>query len=65
MYQYNEDPNQHAMTFIEEMVNAIHNHRSAGQQSKLQMAKVFIDNFYNWSYRESEWLQLFNKLTRE
>ena len=65
MYQYNEDPNQHAHAFIEEMVNAIHNHRNEGQQSKLQMAKVFIDNFYNWGYRESEWLQLFNKLLRE
>ena len=65
MYQYHEDPNAHAHTFIEAMVNAIHSHRSAGQQSKLEMAKVYIDNFYNWSYRESEWLQLFSKLLRE
>ena len=65
MYQYHEDPNAHAHDFIEAMVNAIHSHRSAGQQSKLEMAKVYIDNFYNWSYRESEWLQLFSKLLRE
>lgn len=65
MYQYHEDPNAHAQEFIESMVNAIHNHRSAGQQRKLEMAKVYIDDFYNWSYRESEWLHLFSKLLRE
>ena len=65
MYQYNESPQEHANIFISELAASINNHRHENQQNKMAFAKNYVDNFYNWEYRESEWISLFNKLLRE
>jgi glycosyltransferase involved in cell wall biosynthesis len=63
MYQYSEDMNFHANVFVNQLHQAILNHREGNHQKKLLFAKNYIDNFYNWDVRAAEWTGLLRALS--
>lgn len=62
MYQFHEDMNTHANIFVNHLNQAINDHREVNQQKKLAIAKNYVDNFYNWDVRASEWTGLLRAL---
>lgn len=63
MYQYAEDMNLHANVFVNQLNQAIINRREESVQTKLNIQKNYIDNFYNWELRAREWTSLLEMLT--
>lgn len=62
MYQYIEDPQQHAAAFYQAMVFAIENVRSKDMASRLMAQKSYADTFYNWQIRATQWNALLSSL---
>ena len=55
MYQYMEDPQQHAATFYQAMKFAIENVCTNDMVGRLQAQKSYADSFYNWQVRKTQW----------
>lgn len=61
-YQFHEDINQHANIFAQVLMNIIQMYKSDKQKThaRLQLQKVWTDNFYGWDMRVKEWEGLIN-----
>lgn len=55
MYQFNEDPNGHAVSLLHNLKFVIENVRSEEMQSMAQSQKGYVDTFYNWNNRKTQW----------
>ncbi len=55
MYQWNEDMNIHANRFAHLLDAVIANYRDADHYHKLDIQKMYIDNYYSWDNRIVEW----------
>lgn len=55
MYQFHEDPNQHAMIFYYELDALIENYSGNFIQSRNATIKTYADVFYNWDSRAMQW----------
>jgi UDP-glucose:(glucosyl)LPS alpha-1,2-glucosyltransferase len=55
MYQYNEDPNQHASQLYFHLEHAIENFWTEPFQTRLKVQKTYSDVFYNWDIRANQW----------
>ncbi len=64
MYQFNEDMNEHANTFANQLFQAIVEHRDENLQKKLMFQKNWVDNFYNWDLRAAEWTNMLQSIKR-
>ena len=62
MYQYVEDPNQHAMRFYQHLVDAIESINTESTQAQLASQKAYADIFYNWEPRSRQWNALLNAM---
>lgn len=58
MYQYREDPNEHAAAFMHSLNFAIENVRSEELQKMAVDQKRYADVFYNWEHRRTQWEML-------
>jgi len=61
-YQWHEDPNTHANIFANILHQTIQNHWDENNQNKIQFAKNYIDNYYNWDVRAIEWTSMLQSL---
>lgn len=64
-YQWNEDPNYHANVFVNILHQTIENYWNDENQNKLNFAKNYIDNFYNWDVRAIEWTAVLQSLLKK
>jgi hypothetical protein len=64
MYQFNEDMNEHANTFANQLFQAIVEHRDENLQKKLMFQKNWVDNFFNWDLRAAEWTDMLKGIKR-
>lgn len=55
MYQYIQDPNDHARLFYGVLDSAIANYSSEQTQSRLASQKSYADIFYSWKLRQMQW----------
>lgn len=55
MYPYTPEKVDHANKFYRILRSAVEYHFDEGLTDKLMMQKVYIDSFYNWDLRISEW----------
>lgn len=62
MYGFNEDYNKHANIFANVLNMMIFEYWSESVQNKLKFQKLYIDNFYNWNLRASQWNGLLKSL---
>ena len=62
MYQFNEEPNQHAGQFYLMLDNAIEYLNDEGLQSRLSSQQSYANVFYNWQLRASQWKALLESL---
>ena len=62
MYQFNEDVNEHANVFVNQLYAAIEERRHENIHKKLVIQKNWVDNFYNWDLRAAEWTNLLTGL---
>ena len=58
MYQYSENPQEHAERFYNQLRTAIINVNNPVVQSRLVAQKTFADVFYSWQLRQDEWKNL-------
>ena len=58
LYPYDEDPDNHANTFLKCLVHEINMYWTAGHQKQLDMQKQYFDTFYSWDNRMTEWKDL-------
>jgi UDP-glucose:(glucosyl)LPS alpha-1,2-glucosyltransferase len=63
MYQYHEDPNQHAAVFINQLHNSILYCKEGAHLPRINHAKNYVDNLYSWDYRKHEWEHFLKGLT--
>ena len=64
MYQFNEDMNEHANVFANQLYNAIIQHFDDNLQKKLMFQKNWVDNFYNWDLRAAEWTDMLQNIKK-
>lgn len=64
MYQYNEDQQKHANTFLQVLDNAISmiRNQSTGLANHLAGTKAYADSMYSWSNRAKQWRALLGSL---
>lgn len=64
MYQYNEDQQKHANTFLQVLDNAISmiRNQSTGLANHLAGTKAYADSMYSWSNRAKHWRALLGSL---
>lgn len=62
MYQWNEDHRSHANHFASVLAFVVENYWHETHLAKLQFAKTYADNFYNWDIRIDEWIGLLRSL---
>jgi glycosyltransferase involved in cell wall biosynthesis len=66
MYQYHEDVNRHAQIFYGILDLIISEYGKEEYDARLSTAKQYVDVFYSWQFRQSEWtgllLSLKNKI---
>ena len=62
MYQWNENPSEHAATFHMILADAIRSINEPHVQNKLNFQKSYIDGFYNWEGRKHQWSALIRSL---
>lgn len=55
MYQFNEDPNEHAQQLFFHLDNAIETYDSEVTKPRLDIQKAYADVFYNWEIRKNQW----------
>ena len=54
-YQFNEDMQEHANVFANQLFGTIKDIREENMQRRLIFQKNWVDNFYNWDLRAAEW----------
>ena len=64
MYQFNEDMNEHANVFANQLYQSVIEHRDPNLQKKLMFQKNWVDNFYNWDLRAAEWTDMLKNIKR-
>jgi glycosyltransferase involved in cell wall biosynthesis len=62
MYQYNEDPNQHAQHFYHMLDIAINNVSNLTMNSITESSKTYADVFYSWTRQKEEWNALLGSM---
>lgn len=64
MYQWNENPNLHAVTFAGTLDKAIRTviKNQGATDPYLDFQKQYFDFFYSWEMRKNEWLDLLTKM---
>jgi UDP-glucose:(glucosyl)LPS alpha-1,2-glucosyltransferase len=65
MYQWNENPSEHAATFHMILSDAIRSIDDSHVKNKLDFQKSYIDGFYNWEGRKHQWSALIRSLLNE
>ena len=55
MYNWNEDVNKHANTFAQALDAALTIHWEDNVQNKLKFQAMYVNNFYNWDLRTTQW----------
>jgi glycosyltransferase involved in cell wall biosynthesis len=60
MYQYNEDPNKHALAFYHNLDFAIQEAMAKNVESELYFQKLYADSRYSWGVVELMWRQVLN-----
>ena len=62
MYDFDEDPQRHANMHYGILKTAIEGFWDESNQTNLYNQKAYIDMFYNWDFRASQWKGLLNGL---
>jgi glycosyltransferase involved in cell wall biosynthesis len=65
MYQWHEDPSQHASHFYAALDASIESLNNEGVQSRLLSQKSYVNVFYNWQLRSFQWEQFLISLLEE
>tara|TARA_R110000822_G_scaffold88734_2_gene205455 strand:- start:5541 stop:6362 length:822 start_codon:yes stop_codon:yes gene_type:complete len=65
MYQYQEEPNEHAAYFYKYLEDAIEYINEESIQSRIASQKGYADVFYNWDIRSQQWTALLESLINE
>ena len=67
MYQFSENPQEHANRFANVLNATIHNLRELPDtwEPQLNFQKNYFDNFYNWKMRKMEWEAFLTGVIRE
>ena len=65
MYQFIEDPNDHAAHFYKHLDDAITYLNNEAIQSRIASQKGYADVFYNWDIRAQQWAALLQSLVNE
>ena len=65
MYQFHEDPNDHAAYFYMNLDSAIEHLNEPGVQSRIASQKGYADVFYNWAIRQTQWKMFLESLLNE
>jgi glycosyltransferase involved in cell wall biosynthesis len=55
MYNWHEDVNKHANTFANALNAAFDIHWEENVQNKLKFQAMYVNNFYNWDLRATQW----------
>lgn len=61
-YQWHEDMNIHANRFASLLDVIISNYRDEGHADKLDIQKIYMDNYYSWDNRIIEWESMLRTL---
>ena len=64
MYQFNEDMNEHANVFANQLYQAVVDSSNPNIQKKLMFQKNWTDNFFNWDIRAAEWTDTLQNIKR-
>lgn len=64
MYQYDEQPNNHASTFYHMLKFAVENIRTVENVARITGQKNYADTFYSWNIRQMQWEGLLKSLSR-
>ena len=64
MYQFNEDMNEHANVFANQLYQAVVDSSNPNIQKKLMFQKNWTDNFFNWDLRAAEWTDMLQTIKR-
>ena len=59
-YQYNENPSIHANYHVGLLNFLLENYWDENHQAKLDIQKLYADQFYSWENRASEWQGVIN-----
>ena len=62
VYQYHEDPQAHANRFVQLTDAVINDFWNERHLAKLDFQKMYVDNFYSWDTRITEWDNLLRGL---
>lgn len=65
MYQYQEEPNEHAAHFYHNLNDAIGYLNTESIQSRIQSQKGYADVFYNWEIRAQQWQAFLESIVNE
>jgi glycosyltransferase involved in cell wall biosynthesis len=65
MYQWNEDKNEHAKMFYTVLDSVISDVKDPNIMGRLRAQKSYIDTFYSWDIRSSQWDALLRSLLDE
>lgn len=67
MYQFHEDPNEHASVFYAVLKNAIlaYNHEREAYQSHAGAQKTYVDAYYKWDSKAYQWEMLIKSMLSE
>lgn len=65
MYNWNEDNNKHANIFAGVLNMVINEYHAPFNQDRLKFQKMYIDNFYNWDMRASQWQDLLQSMVNK
>jgi glycosyltransferase involved in cell wall biosynthesis len=65
MYQFIDDPNEHAAHFYKHLDDAIQYLGNEAIQSRIDSQKGYADVFYNWDIRAQQWAALLQSLINE
>jgi hypothetical protein len=55
MYNWHEEVNTHANTFANALNAALDIHWEENVQNKLKFQAMYVNNFYNWNLRATQW----------
>lgn len=62
MYQWVQDKRDHARILKHSLATAIADYWTAGEQARLDSQKSYADVFYNWQYRQQQWVSLLSSM---
>ena len=63
MYDYSEQPSQHANQFYRHLRQSILNYNDPVTRDGLKLQKMFADRLYSWDNRKEEWKSLLASLS--